>query len=42
MPLSPNFSLFLKNNAHNINYMAALIFSKCLDLRENAYSRTSS
>ncbi len=42
MPFFPNSVLFWKNNAHNINYMAVLIFSKCLDLRKNAYSRTTS
>ncbi len=29
-------------NARNINYMAVLVFPKCLDLRKNAYSRTTS
>jgi hypothetical protein len=42
MPFSPSSSLFQKNNARNINYMAVLIFLKCLDLRKNIYSRTSS
>ena len=41
VPFFPNSSLFWKNNARNINYMPVLIFSKCLDLRRNAYSRTS-
>ena len=26
----------------DINYMAALIFEKCLDFEKNAYSRTAS
>ncbi len=42
MPFSPNSSLFKKNNARNISHMAVLVFSKCLDLRENSYSRTTS
>ena len=42
MPLCPNSSLFLKNNARNIRYMAVLIFEKCLDFEQNAYSRTAS
>jgi hypothetical protein len=42
MPFFPNSSLFWKNNARNINYMPALIFPKRLDLRKNAYSRTTS
>ncbi len=33
---------FQKNNARNINYITVLIFSKNLDLRKNAYSRTAS
>ncbi len=32
--LSHNSSLFTKNNARNINYMAVLVFHKCLDLRK--------
>jgi len=32
--ISPNSSLFGKNNARNIKYMPALIFSKRLDLRK--------
>jgi hypothetical protein len=42
MPFSPSSSLFQKNNARNIIYMAVLIFLKCLDLRKNVYSRTTS
>ncbi len=44
----PNSSLFGKfypppaRNECDINYMAAVKFSKCLDLRKNAYSRTAS
>jgi hypothetical protein len=38
----PSSSLFQKNNARNIIYMAVLIFLKCLDLRKNVYSRTTS
>ncbi len=32
--LSHNSLLFTKNNARNINYMAVLVFHKCLDLRK--------
>ena len=39
MPFYPESSLFLKNNAHNIRSMTALIFSKCLDSRKNALLR---
>jgi hypothetical protein len=42
MPFFPSSSLFQKNNARNIIYMAVLIFLKCLDPRKNVYSRTSS
>jgi len=42
MPFFPSSSLFQKNNARNIIYMAVLIFLKCLDLRKNVYSRTAS
>jgi hypothetical protein len=42
MPFSPSSSLFQKNNARNINYMAVLIFLKYLDLRKNVYSRATS
>ncbi len=42
MTFCPNSSLFDKNNARNIIYMAALIFLKCLDFEQNAYSRSSS
>jgi len=42
MPFSPISALFDKNNARNIDYMAVLIFTKCLDLRKNFYSRTTS
>ena len=42
MPFSPTLRYFNKNNARNINYMTALIFLKNLDLRKNAYSRTTS
>jgi hypothetical protein len=42
MPFSPSLSLFQKNNARNIIYMAVLIYLKCLDLRKNVYSRTTS
>ncbi len=41
MPFFPSTALFQKNNARDIVYMAELIFLKCLDLRKNAYSRTS-
>jgi hypothetical protein len=34
MPLSPNSSLFLKNNTRNIKEMVALIFSKWFDSRK--------
>ncbi|MFT5728090.1 MAG: hypothetical protein ACI8PB_002242 [Desulforhopalus sp.] len=42
MPLCPNSSEFIKNNARNIKYMAVLIFFKFLDFEQNAYSRISS
>ncbi len=42
MPFILNSSLFRKNNARNIKHMTVLIFSKCLDLRRNVYSRTAS
>jgi hypothetical protein len=42
MPFFPNSSLFEKNNARNITYMPVHIFHKRLDLRKNAYSRTTS
>jgi len=42
MHFSPTLRYFHKNNAHNITYMAVLIFPKNLNLRINAYSRTSS
>ena len=42
MPFFLNSSLFRKNNACNIKYMTVLVFQKCLDLRKNAYSRTTS
>jgi len=44
----PTLRYFHKNNAHNITYMAVLIFPKNLNLRQvsarlrDAYSRTSS
>ena len=42
MPFLPNSSLFNENNARNIEYITVLIFMKCLDLRKNVYSRTTS
>jgi hypothetical protein len=42
MSFFPSSALFQKNNARNIMYMAVLIFLKCLDLRKNDYSRTTS
>jgi hypothetical protein len=42
MPFFPSSSLSQKNNARNIIYMAVLIFLKCLDLRKNVYTRTTS
>ena len=42
MPFFPNSSLLVKNNAQNIKHMPVLIFHRCLDLRKNVYSRTSS
>jgi len=42
MPFRPNSSLFIKNNTRNIKYMTAFIFSKCLNFKQNVYSRTSS
>ena len=42
MPFFPNSSLFFKNNARNISYMPPLIIKKCLDLRKNCYSQTTS
>ena len=42
MPFSPISALFSKINARNINYMAALNFRKCLDLRKNFYNPTDS
>jgi len=35
-------ALFFENNARNTRCMSVLIFKKCLDLRKNIYSRTSS
>ncbi len=35
-------ALFFENNARNTRCMSGLIFKKCLDLRKNIYSRTSS
>ena len=40
MPFLPISALFSKINARNINYMAALNFRKCLDLRKNCYNPT--
>lgn len=34
MPFCPNSSLFQKDNARNISYMAVLIFLKCLDFEQ--------
>ena len=42
MHLSPTLRYYRKNNAHHITYISVLIFLKNLDLRENAYSRTTS
>ncbi len=42
MAFCPNSSEFEKNNARNINYMAALILIKFLDFDQNSYSRTTS
>ncbi len=42
MAFCPYSSEFEKNNARNINYMAALILLKFLDYDPNSYSRTSS
>ena len=42
MPFFPISALFSKINARNINYMAALNFRKCLDLRKNFYNPTDS
>jgi len=42
MPFSLISALFYKNNALNIDHMAMRIFLKCLDLRKNVYSRTTS
>jgi hypothetical protein len=42
MHFHPTLRYFRKNNARNIVYMAALIFSENLDLNKNAYSQTSS
>ncbi len=42
MHFHPTLCYFHKNNARNITYMAVLIFPKNLDLRKNAYSRTTS
>ena len=42
MPICPNSSLFQKNNARNISYMTVIVFEKCLDFGQKAYSRTSS
>ncbi len=42
MHFAPTLRYFYKNNARNINYMAVRIFSKNLDSRKNAYSRTAS
>jgi hypothetical protein len=48
MPFFPSSALFQKNNAEQVSvdsdimYMAVLIFLKCLDLRKNTYSRTTS
>ena len=36
MPFRPNSSLFLKNNARDIKYMAVLVFQKCLDFEQIA------
>ncbi len=38
----PILRYFHKNNARNITYIAVHIFPKNLDLRKNAYSRTTS
>ncbi len=35
MPFFPISALFSEINSRNINYMAALNFRKCLDLRKN-------
>ena len=42
MPFLSNSSLFAKFYPRNINYMPAVKFKKCLDLRRNVYSRISS
>ncbi len=42
MPFCPNSSEFPKNNAHNIENMAVLIFRKFFDFEQNCYSQTSS
>ncbi len=42
MPFCPNSSELSKNNARNIEHMAAPIFRKFFDFEQNAYSRTSS
>ena len=42
MHFFPTLRYFPKNNARNIAYMTVRIFLKNLDLRINAYSRTTS
>jgi hypothetical protein len=42
MHFRPTLRYYQKNNARNIAYMAARIFSINLDLNKNAYYRTSS
>ena len=42
MPFFLISALFQKINARDINYIAALNFQKCLDLRKNCYNPTDS